>query len=269
MPRNGSAGSRKRTSSIDAYKHVLIRFYEELNDFLRPDIRKNDLDFSFYVPPTVKDVIESFGVPHVEVDLILINGESAGFETRVRNGDRISVYPTFERLDISAIAQLRAMPLRRPAFVADVHLRKLARWMRQLGLDVAHDPSASDRELIRKSLDENRILLTRDRALLRHGILTHGYWVRAIHPREQVVEILRRLNLGDQVHPFTRCTICNSRLWPVDKCDVLDRIPPRTAMWLNEYVACEGCGKLYWKGTHFLGMQQSIKEMLLEARSPR
>ena len=80
--------------------NIIIRFYEELNDFLPEDRRKRDIDFSFQGKRSVKDLIESFGVPHVEVDLILVNGKSVDFSYIVNDGDRISVYPVFETISI-------------------------------------------------------------------------------------------------------------------------------------------------------------------------
>ena len=122
---------------------VTIRFYEELNDFLEPSRRKSDIEIVFPERRSVKDLIESFGVPHVEVDLILVNGESVDFSRIVADGDRISVYPVFETLDIGPVTRLRPDPLREPRFVLDVHLRKLARRLRLLGFDVDFSRTAT------------------------------------------------------------------------------------------------------------------------------
>ena len=97
-----------------------FRFYAELNDLLPADRRQKTFSHHFGGRPSVKDAIESLGVPHVEVDLILVNGASVGFDHHLAHGDRVSVYPVFESLDISPIVCLRAEPLRRTAFVLDV-----------------------------------------------------------------------------------------------------------------------------------------------------
>jgi len=239
-----------------------FRFYAELNDFLPEERRQREFTYEFLGSPAVKDAIEALGVPHVEVDLILVNGRSVPFSYRLQPGDRVAVYPMFESLDISPLTRLRPRPLRRPAFVADVHLRKLARLLRLLGFDVVFRDDADDPELVELSVREGRILLTRDRQLLKHGALTHGYFVRSERPVEQVREVIRRFDLAGQVRPFTRCLECGGPLERVAKEQVLDRIPPRTAAWLDEYVLCQGCGKLYWRGTHYGRLERLVAEVL-------
>ena len=259
-----------------------FRFYAELNDFFSPmeqqgperhvpfrretKPRSVEIPYRFHVPPTVKDAIEGLGVPHVEVDLILVNGVSVGFDHRLAAGDRVSVYPVFESLDISPIVRLREAPLRRPAFVIDVHLRRLARLLRLLGFDALRSNDFEDAELVEVSVREARVLLTRDRQLLKHGRVTHGYWVRSTDPVEQAREVVRRFDLSDNVRPFSRCPACNGHLERVDKEAVADEIPPRTARWLDEYVRCDGCGKLYWRGTHFERLE-GLVDRILDDRS--
>ncbi len=239
---------------------VLLRFYEELNDFLPPSQRKIALPVSFEERRSVKDLIESRGVPHTEVDLILANGESVGFDYIVRDGDRISVYPRFESLDISAVSRLGRPPLREIRFIADVHLGKLVRRLRLLGFDCLYNPKWDDAELAWRAAREQRILLTRDRGLLKRAIVQHGIYVRSDAPREQVREVVRRLDLGRAVQAFSRCTRCNGRLRPVPKASVQDRVPPRTYRFVDDYYLCEDCGKVYWKGTHWPRLQQWLAE---------
>jgi uncharacterized protein with PIN domain len=239
-----------------------FRFYAELNDFLPVDRRKVEIPYRFHVSPTVKDAIEALGVPHVEVDLILVNGVSVGFDHRLGNGDRVSVYPVFESLDIAPVVRLREAPLRRSAFVADVHLRRLARFLRLLGFNTLHSNDFDDAELVEISTSEGRILLTRDRQLLKHGRVAHGYWVRSTDPVEQAREVVRRFDLADSVQPFSRCPACNGNLGAVEKEAVAAEIPPKTARWLDEYVQCDACGKLYWHGTHFQRLEGLIERIL-------
>src|SRR3989338_9144205 len=110
-----------------------FRFYEELNDFLPPERRKTTFTREFRNRASVKDMIEALGVPHTEVDLILVNGASVDFSYLVQDGDRISVYPMFESFDIRPLVHLRPRPLREPKFVLDTHLGKLAVYLRLLG----------------------------------------------------------------------------------------------------------------------------------------
>lgn len=230
---------------------VTLRFYEELNDFLAPGLRRQDIVQPFNRRTSVKDLIESFGVPHTEVELILVNGISVDFSHMVRPGDRISVYPVFEALDVTPLVRLRPAPLRSPRFVADVNLGRLARYLRLLGFDCYYRNDLDDADVARISATQARIVLTRDRALLQQRIITHGYFVRAVQPRAQVREVLIRLDLLRRVQPFTRCTRCNGLLEPVDKQVVLDTLQPKTRRYYDEFRRCTVCGQVYWKGSHF------------------
>jgi uncharacterized protein with PIN domain len=237
---------------------AVFRFYGELNDFLPPKHRQCDIEYSFQNTPAVKDAIEALGVPHTEVDLIVVNGQSVGFSYRLRDGDRIAVYPVFESLDISPIVQLRERPLRRIAFIADVHLGKLARLLRLLGFDTLHSNSYEDSELAAIAAAEGRIVLTRDRELLKHNAVTHGYWLRSTHPIEQAREVVRRFNLEELIDPFRRCLVCNGLLAPVAKEEILSQIPPRIAVEHDEFFRCTSCQKLYWRGTHYPKLERYI-----------
>jgi uncharacterized protein with PIN domain len=241
-----------------------FRFYAELNDHLPPDQQYKSLEKSFFVSGTVKDMVESFGVPHTEVDLIIANSESVDFSYVVRNGDHISVYPTFESIDITPELRVRPKPLRNPKFVLDVHLGKLAAYLRMLGFDALYQNCSSDHELVRISSEEHRILLTRDRGLLKHGSITHGYWIRQTDSRRQLEEVLRRFDLMRSIQPFTICMACNGLLRPVPTEQIVDSIPPRIAELHNDFRQCSQCGRIYWKGSHYHRMQHWIQELLLD-----
>ena len=148
-------------------KAANFRFYEELNDFLPENKRKIEYSYAFYGTPAVKDAIEAEGVPHTEVDLILVNGKSVGFDYLLQHSDRVSVYPVFETLDISPVIRLREKPLRESKFILDVHLGKLTKLLRRLGFDSNYRNDYSDPEIVNISLKEKRIILTRDRGILK------------------------------------------------------------------------------------------------------
>ena len=241
--------------------HATLRFYAELNDHLPPQERYRTVEKEFLVPTAVKDLIESIGVPHVEVDLILVNGESVAFSRLIQDGDRVAVYPVFEALDITPVVRLRPQPLRDPKFVLDVHLGRLAGYLRMLGFDVLYNNCARDPELVRISADLHRILLTRDRGLLKHSAVTHGYWLRETGSRRQVAEVVRRFELGRRIAPFTRCMVCNAPLRLAAKADVLGRVPPRVARWCDQFQECAGCGRVYWEGSHWRRMREWIAEL--------
>lgn len=245
---------------------VTIRFYEELNDFLPPVRRKRDVEFEFSGRRSVKDLIESLGVPHVEVDLILVNGESVGFGRIVADGDRISVYPVFESLDIRPVTRLRPDPLRDPRFVLDVHLRKLARHLRLLGFDVDWLPDRDDGELADIAEREGRILLSRDLQLMMRKKVSRGLYVRNTDPSKQVTEVLERLQLFGLCRPFTRCVECNGLMRPLDIAapgfDAASAIPPGVLAWCREYYRCGECGRIYWKGSHYDKLKKRVEGIL-------
>jgi uncharacterized protein with PIN domain len=236
-----------------------------LNDHLPPEQRQRTLEKSFFVPGTIKDVIESFGVPHSEVDLIVVNGESVPFSYLVHDGDRIAVYPVFESFDIAGEVRVRQQPLRESKFVLDVHLGRLAAYLRMLGFDALYGNSSRDDKLVRVSVDQQRILLTRDRGLLRHGAVTHGYFVRQTESRLQLAEVVARFDLARSLRPFTRCMACNAFLEEVPKEQVESQLPPQVAISFEEFRRCPECGRTYWKGSHYRRMQRWVNEFVNQA----
>ena len=217
---------------------VELRFYEELNDFVAPALRKVAFSHEFDRRASVKDMIESFGVPHTEVDIILVNGHSVDFSYLVQDGDRISIYPVFESLDVSPLVRLRPAPLRSPAFVLDSNLGRLARYLRLLGFDCLYQNDFDDETIATIADQEPRTVLTRDRALLQRKIITRGYFVREVRPRLQVKEVLARFDLYRLVEPFNRCIRCNGDLQAVDKPVIDDRLEPRTRQYYDSFRIC-------------------------------
>jgi len=243
-------------------RHATFRFYAELNDFLPPGQRQKDVVRSFLDTPTVKDQIEACGIPHTEVEVVLVNGASVGFDRRLEDGDRVSVYPVFEALDVTPLVRLRPRPLRDPCFVLDVHLGKLARRLRLLGFDALWDREADDERLVSLSLSERRILLTRDRGLLKRRELTHAAAVRATDPRRQLLEVVGRFDLTRSAAPFTRCLSCNGRLADVPKEDVLERIPAETRLHYDRFLSCASCQRVFWWGPHSRRLKEIVDEAL-------
>jgi uncharacterized protein with PIN domain len=238
---------------------IHIRFYEELNDFLPQVKQKVRFVHNYIDRASVKDVIESLGIPHTEVDMILVNGKSVEFNYLINDGDDISVYPVFESLDISDIQHLRPKPLRNPKFIADVHLGRLARYLRMMGFDVLYKNNFEDDEIVKISLDKRRAILTKDRGILKRNEVTHGYWVRSEKVKEQVVEIIKRFDLKKLIKEFTRCISCNAKLEPISKKEIIDGLPPKVSMSQKSFSVCPSCKKHYWKGTHHQRMLSFIK----------
>lgn len=241
---------------------VTVRAYAELNDFWEADSRGRDVRRPIQSHQTVKDVLEASGIPHTEIDLILVNGDPVSFQHRPAVGDRIAVYPMFEALDIGATARLRPEPLRHPRFLVDVNLGRLARLLRVLGFDVWWSSDADDQTLADISLDQQRILLTRDRGLLKRRAITHGLFVHSQQPEEQTLEVLRRLDLRRRIKPFTRCLRCNGQLAAVAKEQVIDQLEPLTRRYYDEFSQCPECGRIYWAGSHFEKLSRLVDRLL-------
>lgn len=243
---------------------VTIRCYAELNDFLAEPRRQQDFEVCTIAGRSVKDLLESLGIPHTEVDLLVINGEPAGFETGVADGDRVAAYPVFESFDVGGTTKVRPEPLRDTRFVLDGHLGRLAALLRLAGFDTRYRNDARDEDLAAVSRDQRRILLTRDHGLLKRRAVTHGYFVRAVVPGEQLAEIVRRFQLARAARPFTRCMRCNEPLAPVSKEAVLDRIPPRSRAHFDRFLQCAGCGRVYWQGSHYQRLQLVLNRALAQ-----
>jgi uncharacterized protein with PIN domain len=238
-----------------------FRFYEELNDFLPADKHKTCFRSPFSGNPSVKDTIQAMGVPHIAIDLILVDGQSVNFSHRLRGGERVAVYPVFERLDISPVIRLRPKPLRDTRFILDVHLGKLARYLRMLGFDAAYDRNWNNSMLIDLSLRHERIILTRGLGILKQSRVTHGYWLRHFEPRKQLQEVLLALDLFRQLQPFTRCMDCNGRIHPADKAVIRRQIDPNIFQQFKEFRQCRDCRKIYWRGSHYKSMLQLVSEL--------
>ena len=239
-----------------------FRFYEELNDFLAPDHRRRAFEARCARAATVKHMIEALGVPHTEVELVLVNSESVGFDRLLAHGDRVSVYPRFETFDLTPLLRVRDSPLRVTRFIADAHLGGLARLLRLTGFDTLYDNHYDDAEIVAIAVREGRIVLTRDRELLKRRELTHGCFVHALKPEQQATEIFPRLDLARSARPFSLCLECNAPLRPIDKADVAHRLPADVRARHVRFSTCDQCQRVFWEGSHWQRMQAIVTRLL-------
>lgn len=237
---------------------IELRFYEELNDYLPETLRKRAYVRDVPENSTVRAIIGAEGIPPEAIELLLADGRSVGFDYIPRQGERLAVYPVFEAFDLGELRQIHDRPLRQPRFVADAHLGKLAESLRMLGFDTLYRNDFSDDELVRLSGTEQRILLSRDRGLLQRQAVERGYFVTGIRPGEQLLEVLEHFDLYGLMRPLNRCIKCNSALKSVPKEEVAERLPPGVARRLTEFWRCTGCGRIYWKGSHYDRMRRRI-----------
>ncbi|MGO4476876.1 Mut7-C RNAse domain-containing protein [Massilia sp. 2TAF26] len=231
-----------------------FRFYGELNDFLPRERKGREITTPCARMATTKHMIEALGVPHTEVELVLVNGDCAGLDLPLEEGDRVAVYPHFTRFDVSDLRPAPSLPPGRICFVADAHLGGLARLLRMAGFDTIYDNSLSGDQVEALAADQERVVLTRDRALLKRRGIDFGCYVRAQRPEAQLHDLFEHFGLAERARPFTRCLHDNAPLRSVAKAEVLDRLPPQVAAVQDEFNTCDLCGRVYWKGSHWQRM---------------
>ena len=243
---------------------VRLRFHGDLSVFLGSKARDAVIERQLAEKTSIKDVIESCGVPHPEVDLILVDEQTVGFDHTLANDTKVEVFPVENRGTYRTDKQLQAIDIVR--FVADGHLGRLTRNLRLLGFDVAYRQNADDRQLLEVMVRENRALLTRDRRLLMHAIVQHGYWPRSQNADEQTIEVVRRFDLSELIAPFTRCLRCNAPLQAAAKADIIGKLEPLTKIYYDRFRHCPDCKQIYWSGSHFPKLQRRVEEIRSRAR---
>jgi len=234
-----------------------FHFHGDLSFFLPRENRGSEITKTLHEKTSVKDAIESCGVPHPEVDLIRCDDVAVPFEHSLTKNALVDVYGLTDSPATPGEGLQRRCVTK---FVADGHLGKLARDLRLLGFDVAYDPDASDSSLAASCTDD-RALLTRDRRLLMHKIVQHGYCPRSHDPDEQIIEVIRRFDLAKLVAPYSRCVQCNGLVVRVDKSDVIEQLEPLTKTYYHDFRRCSECGKIYWSGSHFKKLEARLEKI--------
>lgn len=249
--------------------NITFRFYEELKNFLPKDRKKQPFSVTISENQPVKHTIESLGIPHTEVDMILVNSNPVDFTYKLKDNDYVSVYPVFETFNISDITGLRKTGLRDTKFILDVHLGKLAKYLRFLGFDTLYKNNIVDPEIIRISKDNNRIIITRDSGILKNAAVTHGYFVRSQKPKEQLAEVIRRFNLESLIDPFTRCSECNGKIEEIAKDSIVNELDTQTRKYYNKFYQCTKCRKIYWQGSHYQRLSNFINSIRTTCKMSR
>jgi uncharacterized protein len=250
-------------SGVPGRFSVLVSFHGDLVFFLKNKDRAKPARRVLTHKASVKDVIESFGVPHPEVDAIFVNRQPVNFFFQLEADATLDVYP----FSSTAFSVVRLQTREVRAFIADGHLGKLTRDLRLLGIDVSYNRDADDRELLRTMVKQNRALLTRDRLLLMHRIVRAGYFPRSQDPMEQTVEVIRRFGLAESLKAFVRCLRCNGLLAPVSKEAVVDQLEPLTRLYYDDFTRCPQCGQSYWRGSHMTKLETRVEAILSRIRT--
>ncbi len=237
---------------------VRLRFHGDLNIFLGSKALGDAvIERRLAEKTSIKDIIESCGVPHPEVDLILVNEQKVGFDQTLVSDAQVDVFPVVMADTCQTEKPLQT--IHSATFVADGHLGGLAKNMRLFGFDVAYDQRADDRQLLEIMTRQNRALLTRDRRLLMHAIVQHGYYPRSQNPDEQTIEVIRRFRLTELIAPFSRCLRCNGPLEAADKAEIIDKLEPLTKIYYDQFRRCPNCKQIYWPGSHFPKLLKRIE----------
>lgn len=236
---------------------VTVRCHGALNDFLPRAQRGQPVTLPWSAHETVKHLVEVVGVPHPEIAVLHVDGAPTSFGARVAPGAVIDVYPHED----APADEPRPTMLR---FVCDVHLGRLAAYLRMLGFDTFYRNDQSDAELVALACAEERVLLTRDVRLLMRSAVTDGAFVRATTPEAQLREVARRYNLRASARPFRRCMRCNGLTVPVEKAAIIHQLQPKTRRYYDAFWRCQACGQIYWHGSHVQRMQEVIDRAFAE-----
>ena len=240
-----------------------LQFFGELNDLLPPGRREVSFEEQVDDHASLKHVIESLGIPHTEIGAIVIEGDVVSLASRIPDRSHVQIYPFLYGTNNHS-GCLPSGPIQPPAppgeprFILDIHLGKLAVYLRILGFDSLYRNDFDDPTLAEMADRLERILLSKDRRLLMRNQVHFGYCVRSQNPALQTLEVVRRYRLNDRIKPLHRCLDCNTTLEPVEKRAIVDRLEPLTRRYYQEFHHCPGCDKLYWKGSHYDRMRDFI-----------
>jgi uncharacterized protein with PIN domain len=244
---------------------IQIRIYEELNRYLPSDKRKTWFSFLLERPTSINNLLESIGIPLGEIDLILVNGRSVSPAYVLNGNEHLSVFPKFERFNIRELTKVRDAPLRTPKFICDSHLGKLCKYLRMLGFDTLFAANINIGEMINISLEQKRIILSRNLRLIKHHSVTRSYWVKSFDALQQTQNVIENLDLADLISPLSRCLICNGILVKTEKERISNQLEEGTKKDFQEFYVCSSCNKVYWKGSHYQNMLAMISKHFIKA----
>mgnify|MGYP001827935049 FL=1 len=255
------------TRQTDKSKRSVARFHFHagLAELLVRRYRADAPSYRFRDQPGIKDAIEAMGIPHTEVDVILANGLSVNFSYPLQDNDTIDVYPVFADIPITRPLRLSPRPPHPAAFVIDIHLGRLARRLRLLGFDACYSNAFADAEIMAVAEREDRIILTRDTGILKHRKVRHGYLVRCDHLDGQLRETLKRYDLSGRIQLWSRCMLCNGLMEKVSKAKVEPFLETKTRLYYEDFQRCSSCGQVYWKGSHYHGINRWLDDFMKKA----
>jgi len=255
----------QRVDNLPLLTQAQFRFYGVLKRFLNPDFRVRTFTHTVKGHPSIKDTLEALGVPHTEINHILVDQRPVDFSYQLMGKEKIRVYPLGD-IPRQKVTCLNPMPPRPVRFVIDSHLGRLVRHLRMLGFDCLYKTVFPDREIIDLGGREQRVILTRDIGLLKNKRVHYGCFLYSTDPIKQVAQVLSRYRLACRLHPFTLCLECNGRIQPVAKHKILGHLPPMVREYYRRFYVCTSCKKIYWKGTHYDKMMKLVAKFKKQGR---
>jgi hypothetical protein len=259
----------KQSDVTEKTAHLLLEFHGDVPDLLnRVPEKNNTIIYPLSRRASIKDILESLGVPHTEVGKIILNGVEQRFEKIAENGEHFEIHPLSPALPPTEATILRPNPLKTCCiFLVDINVGRLAGLLRMAGFDAESvDKESTSRTIVEKAIREGRILLTRNKDLLKHRELVYARLVRNQDPDLQLREIINLYSLENLLQPFTRCISCNGLLADVKKEDIIDRLLPLTKKYFNRFRICTACNKIYWHGSHHEKMKEKL-ELIVDKKT--
>ncbi len=241
--------------------NICIHFQKQLDFFRVNDKSGRQFDYALNRKTSVKDIIESLGVPHTEVGQICFNKQEIDFSYIPVSRGILDVQAVSSPFNVGLPSLLRPQPLKHIRFVADVNVIKLGRLLILLGFDVLYSSFYSDEEIADIAEKENRIVLTRDTDLLKRNKIVFARRIRANLPYDQLAETIHFFGLENMISFFSRCTACNIKLAAIEKKDVMHLLEPKTKQYFNTFFQCPQCKTVFWRGSHYNFFKKRISSL--------
>ena len=240
---------------------VYLTFHNDLQMLLKKSQAGKVVKYALKRRASLKDIIESQGVPHTEVAQILLGNKELGFAFIPVGGEDIDIFPFSEEISVFNSTLLRPQPMSSLKFMVDINVQKLARNLRIIGFDTSMVPDMRLIEIGKVATSEHRIVITRNRELLKCNTVVHGHLVRSEDHVIQLQEVVKLYKIKLHIKPFSRCIACNGDLMSVTKQDIIHRLEPLTRKYFNTFKRCSDCEKIYWQGSHYNQMLKMITEI--------
>ncbi len=239
-----------------------IVFHGNLFELLSKKLKSSEVGYSLNRRATIKDIIESLGIPHTEVGKIEKGEEQLTFHHIGVAGEPYHIYPFTCDTPVLRPTILRPLPFSSISFIADDTVGKLRRNMRMAGLDTSAAPLKPLTEIAASATQQQRILITRNRDLLKCKDVIFGQLVRSGDHVIQLREVFCRYTFAERPIPFSRCLECNIFLLDAQKKDILDELQPLTRKYYFSFKKCPGCTRIFWHGSHLEKMRGIVNSVL-------